>query len=243
MTLNQNIAEDVQSLQPGELVTLFELDTSIIGGVTYYFTMSKFEDSPVSYNSQIYNPLNVEAEGFDVTGKGQLPRPKMRIALFGSTAADTLRAAIEAGQDLLGCELKRRRTFRKYLDGEAEASWQAQFPTDVFVIERKSYMDNRVIEWELSAYMDHEGRKIPSRRMLRDRCNRRYRIYNAESSSDPWIAGDCPYDGDNYFTIDDEETSDPALDQCAKTLNSCQLRFPWQDIPAYMFPGLSRIQV
>ena len=101
------IAQDIQGLEPGSLVQLFELDaTSLGGGVTRFHAGTNGLRSSVVWNGQTYVPLPVEASGFEFNGKGQLPRPTIKVANTGG-AMGALGALIMA--------VGRRRLDRKLL--------------------------------------------------------------------------------------------------------------------------------
>ena len=107
------IAQDIQGLEPGSLVQLFELDaTSLGGGVTRFHAGTNGLRSSVVWNGQTYVPLPVEASGFEFNGKGQLPRPTIKVANTGGAMG----ALAATYGDLLGARLTRRRTMVKYLD-------------------------------------------------------------------------------------------------------------------------------
>lgn len=241
------ITETVQSPSPGELVELFEIDTAQIGGTAVYrFTSSQFPDNFVSYNGNPYYRLDLKADGFEFTGKGQLPRPRVKVGLVGSSAPVlTLRAAIVNNQDLVGCRVTRRRTFRKYLDGQEAADWGAQFAPDLYVIERKVMMDNTMVEFELSALMDFQGKMLPGRQIIRDTCTHTYRR-RVEGS---WVAGSCPYTDEYYYKRDGTITEDPNEDDCGRRLSDCKLRFrnPFRNmhgsLPTRAFPGVARTRM
>jgi len=246
MTLNANIAEDVQKPNPGELVELFELDTTIVGGPIYRFTASQHEEAYVVYNGNTYYRLDVKATGFEFTGKGQLPRPTLSVGLIGAGAGAAFRSAIRQYQDLVGCSVTRRRTFRRYLDGQEAASWAAQLPPDLYVIERKiGSIEGLMVEFELSALMDFEGKLIPGRQVIRDVCTRTYRIWNGSS----FDAGTCPYTAARYYDSDGEIVVDPEEDDCGRKLSDCKLRFrnplvPVNEpLPTYAFPGAGKVRL
>lgn len=245
MSLDPNIATDVQKASPGEYVILFELDTSVIisGGGIYYFTQARYESAAISFNSEVYWPLDCEASGFEMTTKGQLPQPSLKLGLVGSsTIPQTVRALIRQHGDLIGAQVIRRRTFRKYLDGEAGADPQAQFAPDIYRIEQKAYQDNIYIEWKLSAYNDFEGKKIPARQITRDLCMpQTYRVWVSGTTFD-YTKATCPYTGTNYFDADGVVAT-AQYDKCGKRLSDCKLRFPNLSLPFRGFPGVSRIRL
>jgi phage-related protein len=108
-----SIDQDIRALAPGNLVELFELDATAIGGsVVRFHNGSNGLRSNVVWQGNTYSAFPIEATGFEFNGRGQLPRPKVKIAnvtgLVGVLTRDY--------GDLLGAKLTRRRTLAKYLD-------------------------------------------------------------------------------------------------------------------------------
>lgn len=107
------ITQDIQSLRPGDLVELFELDATALGGTLLRFNAGTNKlRSPVIWQGNTYVPLPIDASGFEFSGKGQLPRPTLKVANIGGLVTAQLRDF----NDLLGAKVTRRRTLAKYLD-------------------------------------------------------------------------------------------------------------------------------
>lgn len=238
MTTNADIKHDWQQADVGELVTMYVLDATDIGGAVYRFTptvsVSGTVRSAVVFQGQTYFPLDIEASGFEWKGEGQLPRPKIKV----NSREETLRDAINTYDDLIGCVIYRKRTFSKYLDGQPLADANAEFPIDIYTVERKTSQNQNFVEFELAAYMDHQGKKIPGRICIRDTCTHRYRYWNG--SSFDYTNATCPYDGSNYFTREGLPTT-AANDVCGRRLSDCKLRFgTYGNLPTRAFPGVGR---
>lgn len=108
------IKSEIQSLSPSALIELFVLDTRNRpdGMLMYFHAGTNQLSQPVVWQGNIYQPLPVEAEGFDVTSKGTLPRPKIRVANVNGMFS----AEVRKNDDLVGCKVIRKRTFSRYLD-------------------------------------------------------------------------------------------------------------------------------
>lgn len=242
MSLDDKIAHDTQQLDVGEYVVLFDLDATDIGGSVYHFTPTTITDSTTEISTSIwfngveYFPIDVKLEGFEITSDGQQPRPRITLSNVSLTFASLLTSY----NDLVGATLTRRRTFKKYLDGEPGADPTAQFPVDVYIVERKSIHNKIQIQWELSSFLDLSGRYIPGRQVLRDTCTHRYRIYVGGSFDYTDVT--CPYVGANYFDEDGNVEVNPSNDKCGRRLSDCNLRFPLEtdELPTRAFPGVSR---
>jgi len=243
---NPNLARVTQSPTPGDIVSLFRLDTSLHGGGIYYFAQGAWGSSGVTFGGQYYTPIDVEFEGFETNGTGSLPTPKMRLA----NSDMTIQNMINAWGDLLGSELRRVRTFSRFLDGQPEADPTAYFGPDVFRIERKTDENPVFVEWELSASIDQEGKMLPGRVVIRDTCLWRYRRWTGSAfdytkTSCQWAGSDNVQGATEgpYFDFLDQPTNDPAKDACGRRLSSCQARFGSnKPLPFGGFPGVARVR-
>jgi lambda family phage minor tail protein L len=235
MNINTKIKTDIQGLTPGDIVYLFDVDATSIGGDEYHFCPYTLSGTAVVFNSITYVPLDCEVDGFELKGEGQLPRPKIKVSNTNLVFASV---SIELN-DLIGAKVTRRRTFKKYLDGQPEADPTAQFPIDVYYINRKVTHNKFYIEWELAAAMDFENYLVPKKLFLRDKCTRIYRYY-VDGGFD-YANVTCPYAGTNYYTAEGATTT-AANDVCGRELYDCRLRFGNNnELPFGAFPGLSRI--
>jgi len=227
-----NISERIQLLSPGTILELIEIDLSPITKTNgpsdhFYFHAGTNElNGPVVWQGKTYNAWPVECEGFDLTTKGTLPRPRLRAA----NVTGLLSAANAELDDLVGAQVTRRRTFAEYLDavnfvdGNPSADPGQHLPDDVYDIERKITSNNLFVEYELASAMDLEGYKLPGRSIVANYCPWRYRTYR-NGAFDYEGVGDCSYTGVIYLTARDEVTTNPALDVCSKTLTACKVRF------------------
>jgi lambda family phage minor tail protein L len=240
MVTSTAIKEDIQSPTPGKIVTLYALDATDQGAASvYYFTQNTVSGiSSVVLGGITYTPLDCEIDGMEFSGQGSLPQPKIRI----SNVSKTLAAEIIAYNDLLGAKLTRIRTFEKYLDGQPEADPTAIFSNDVYVVERKSIHNKYIIEWELAAYMDFTGTRIPKRQIIKDACTHVYRIWDITISGFDYDNATCPYTGTDYFDVTGAVVSG-AQDKCGKKLSDCILRFGTDPLPTRAFPAVASTRV
>lgn len=227
-----SITADIQSLSPSAEIELFVLDTTIfVGGtISYFHAGTNALNQPIVWQGQLYSPLPIEASGFDITTKGTLPRPKIRVANVNGLFS----AAAMENEDLVGCKVTRKRTMSKYLDAvnfpggvNPTADPNQQFPDDIWYVEQKTSENKYVIEWELASVFDLQGVMLPHRQVIQDSCPWKYR------------GTECGYTGTNYFDLLDQPTT-LANDFCAKHLSSCKVRFLNQVLPFGGFPGAIR---
>lgn len=240
MTTDAAFKKKIQQLAPGQLVQLFTLDLSPIGeSTTYNFTNGTMDNGAlVEFNSVVYTPLPVEVEGFEQTGEGKLPRPRIRI----SNVTGVLQSAVVTYNDLVGATLKRKRTFYEFLDGGSSPDDTAYYE-DQFIVDRKTKQNKFEIEWELVSALDIENVLLPRKQAL-GTCTWRYRYYVdgafVDINDDEGI--ECPYVGANYFTDSGAVTANADEDSCGRRLMDCKLRFPGDNaiLPTSAFPNIRR---
>lgn len=220
------IQSDIQRQERSPIVELFELSNYDLADASAVFRFNNYQQ--VTWQRNIYIPLPVEATGFEFSGGGQLPRPKMRI----SNVSGVIGSLIRQYNDLIGAKLTRRRTLEKYLDGQPTADPTAEFEPDIYYVERKVNENSEFVEWELSSSIDLEELQLPRRLIVSSVCIWRYRDAN------------CGYTGSPVADVNDNPTTDPARDQCSKSIRGCQYRFDPgltnQPLPWGGFPGSTR---
>lgn len=212
------IITDIQTLEPGGYVQLYELDASELGGELYRFH-SYPQESPIWWQGNEYSPWPIKAEGFQATGDGQQPRPRLSVAnVTGFISALTLYF-----DDLIGAKLTRRRTLAQYLDsrnfpeGNPTANPEEEFAVDTWRVDRKISESPQQVDFELCSPLDYGGVQLPRRQIVANVCwyvtQRAYR------------GPDCGYTGPPVADEFDVITTDAARDRCGGRLASCKLRF------------------
>lgn len=230
MTYPLSITSELQKLAPNAIIELYVLDATSFGGDTYYFHSGLNGLSQlIKWQGQEYAAYPVEITGFEFSSGGQIPRPKMLV----SNVTGFVTALILQYQDMLGAKIIRKRTMKKYLDADnfvggvnPDADPTAEFPDDVYYIERKVSENKKVVEFELCASFDVQGVKLPKRQIIQNICPWKYRGI------------ECGYTGTNYFDIKDNPVASSSLDVCGKRLNSCEIRFgEFNELPFGGFPA------
>lgn len=216
MTLPINLTGEIQKLEPSAVVELFELDATNCGGpVLYFHAGTNGLLQPVVWKGVTYTPFPLQATGFDLSAKGQLPRPKLTV----SNAAGSVSVLLLQYNDLSGAKITRRRTLVRFLDavnfsgGNPDADPEAGFIDDVYFVDRKSAESYDLVEFELAASLDLQGVMLPRRAIIQNSCSWKYR------------GTECGYTGTAYFTYGDVPTTDAEQDVCGKRLSSCKCRF------------------
>lgn len=229
-----SITSEIQKLAPSAVIELFVLDLSLFNqGIVRFHAGTNELLRQVVWQGNVYEPYPIIVEGFEFTGNGQSPRPKLRVA----NVKGTITALILSYQDLIGAKVTRKRTLAKYLDavnfasGNSTADATAEFADDVFFVDRKSKETRDVVEFELAASFDLEGVSLPRRQIVQNVCPWSYR------------GTECGYTGVAYFNANDETVTSSATDVCGKRLSSCQKRFGTNaELPFGGFPAAGLIR-
>ena len=180
MSVNSAVFSNLQSINPSAIIELFvlQLDTALHGANTIY----RFHaGSSLNANGKIvwagneYLRFPVQASGFAFQ-KGQLPRPKIAISNATGLISSILLSVNETttGNDLTGATVTRIRTLAKFIDAvnfadgtNATADNTAEFPQEIYSIDRKATETREVVEFELAAPTDLAGVRIPGRQATR----------------------------------------------------------------------------
>jgi lambda family phage minor tail protein L len=212
---------ELQKVAPSSIVELFELQLNVAQhGVdeTYRFhagTNATGTNGDVVWVGNTYQAFPVEAEGFDYTGNGQLPRPKIRVSnIFGTITAIMLNTPLE------GAKITRIRTMVRFLDASnfpgginPTADSTCELPREIYYIDRKAAETRDVVEFELCCSFDLIGVRAPKRQCIANICQWVYK------------SAECSYTG--------------ALPSCTKTLDACKAHFgATAQLPFSSFPGI-----
>lgn len=220
-TTPESVKRELHSLEPSAIIELFQLHlTQAVNGVdlVYYYHAGTNELSQdLVFGGVTYSAVPIEVDGFEVTTKGTLPRPRMKIA-----NADGAITALMLSYNPLQAEVRRIRTCKKFLDAvnfESGTNATAD-PTAMFnggyeswYIDRVSAENPELVEFELIGKLDLTNLRLPGRQVV-EHC--------------PWIykGSECGYKPGKMFNLQNEQVTDAADDQCAKNLKACELRFP-----------------
>ena len=251
----------LQGIAPGALIELFQLELNVPQhGVaeTYYFhagtSLSNNED--LIWAGQSYMALPIEVEGFEYSGQGTLPRPRMRVSNIMGTITALI---LTLPEGLEGAKFTRIRTLARFIDSAnfpagvdyllTEDSFAlmyedstfiyqevgnpfgtpdptAEFPREIYFVDRKSAENRDVVEFELASAFDMAGIRAPKRQCI-TRCQWVYR------------SNECSYTGTNYFNVSDVAVGNANEDICGKRVDSCKARFGQSaELPFGGYPGI-----
>ena len=176
------IVSNLQNTNPSAIIELFTLalDSSLHGATTVYrfHTGSSLKDNgELVWAGNSYQRFPIKAEGFAFR-KGQLPRPTLTVSNALGTITAILAAvnATTAGNDLTGATVTRIRTLARFLDAVNFPSNvnpygtpdnTAEFPQEIYKIDRKSAENREVVQFELASVFDLAGIRAPNRQCTR----------------------------------------------------------------------------
>lgn len=254
------LSGDFQTSNPSAIIELFELElvTAIHGTdevYRFHAGTNLVNNGDIIWRGNSYLKFPIEADGFEYSGQGTLPRPKIRVSnIFGTVTAIILSLPV----GLEGAKVTRIRTLAKYLDAanypvsgdvllledndillledgdsilleptNPTEDTSAEFPREIYYIDRKSSENRNLVEFELAASFDIAGVRAPKRQCIANLCPWTYR------------SAECGYTGTNYFDAADQSVLSADDDVCGKRLNSCHLRFGQNaELPFGGFPGV-----
>ena len=173
---------ELQKINPSSVIELFELQliASIHGSdqlFRWHSGTNQTNNGEIVWQGNSYTRMPIEAEGFEFTGKGQIPRPSLTISNVLSTLT-TLMASVNAftpANDLNGAKLTRIRTTADNIDavnfdgntnpfGTPSSN---KFPDEIFFLDRKVVENREIVQYELRGEMDHANVKVPKRQITR----------------------------------------------------------------------------
>lgn len=231
-----SLAAEAQKLDPSALVSLFTLDTRVVGGPVYNFTTETMMGENVVFAGVTFRALPVQIDGLTTDGSGPMATPTLTI----SNTDLFIQEALNTFGNLEGSRLTRYRTFSKYLGLQPGIDHSYAIGPDVFVIDRKSSDTPEQIQFELSALIDQQGVYI-GRTVIRDTCMWRYRQFNPITQTFDYSKALCPYTGSRFYDENDVQVSGAAQDRPSRTLNCCRVRFGRNaTLPFGGFPGIAR---
>ena len=180
MSVNQSVFSSLQDINPSAIIELFtlQLSTALHGANTVYrfhAGSSLNANGQITWAGNAYLRFPIQASGFAFQ-KGQLPRPMITISNATGLISAILLSVNETttGNDLTGATVTRIRTLAKFIDAvnfadgtNATADPTAEFPQEVYAIDRKSAETRETVEFELAAPTDLAGVRIPKRQATR----------------------------------------------------------------------------
>ncbi len=210
---------EIQNLSPSAILELFVLDATVLGGSVYHFHAgTNGLGASLVWQGNTYTPFPIQAEGFQWSSKGTLPRPRLRVAALDGVVGGLTKTL----NDLVGATVIYKQTFAKFIDAanfspavNPNADPTACWPDDPWIVERKVSETSDVIEFELCAPLDTPNAMVPKRRVTANVCG-----WNDASVCIYSVGG-----------------------ACGKRLADCKTKWgATADLPYGAFPGTARLR-
>ena len=180
--MSSSVISDLQSVNPSAIIELFSLETDLeLHGSSQVYRFHNGtnlnNNGDIVWSGDQYLKKPIQATGFAFQ-KGQLPRPKLTVSnALGTITAILLNVnKVTAGNDLAGATVTRIRTLARYIDavnfpggtnplGTPDPT--AEFPKEIYKIDRKAAENRDIVEFELAAAIDMVGVRAPQRQCTR----------------------------------------------------------------------------
>ena len=189
---------ELQSLNPSSLIELFTLQ--LVEG-THYATgnpdsvptifrfhagTSMNSNANIIWQGDTYQKFPIDAQGFEFSGKGQIPRPQLTMSNLGGISRSGAVLSVTdlliivnlttPHNDLLGATVTRLLVLASSLDNANFSSGSNPFgtpnsnelPEEEFIIDRKTVETRDIVEFELVSTLDTENKRIPARQVTRN---------------------------------------------------------------------------
>ena len=180
--MSSSVISDIQGINPSSIIELFTLTTTAAlhgSDQTYRFHAGSSLNSngEIVWAGNSYQRFPVQADGFAFQ-KGQIPRPTLTVSNALGTITSILLTVNETttGNDLTGATVTRIRTLAKFLDAVNFAGGvnpygtpdpNAEFPQEIYSIDRKASETRDAVSFELAAPIDLAGVRAPKRQCTR----------------------------------------------------------------------------
>lgn len=233
-SVNQEFGNCLQSLYPGEIVTLVEVDGTRFGAQVYRFHNENIQYTPeelmkaretgvlppkdIIFQGEVYGARPFGITGINFTSNGKADKPQLTLSNLDSRVS----ALIRAYNGMMQAKVTIWITAREFMT-ESGAIKDGAYRKLVYFIERPNYCNKTVARFDLTSPYDMDGVMIPAR-ITQSVCFWAQRGWYKSGKG-------CSYRGTAMFDKDNNPVSDPSLDACAGTVTACKLRFgPTNDL-------------
>ncbi|VVO79746.1 hypothetical protein PS870_01729 [Pseudomonas fluorescens] len=228
------LIKDIQKLEPGAEIRLFEIDGTEYGAdylrfhghaiphtpeelLAYEHSEEDLPAKSIWWQGNEYAAWPVQIEGIGADSNGSATRP----TFMAGNVNGRITALCLAFDDLLKFQLTVRETLVQYLDavnfpeGNPTAD-PTQEALEIWFIDQKTVEDGEVVQWDLSSPGEIDNHGLPGRQMT-TLCH--------WALTGGYRGPDCQYTGP-YFDMEGNPTDNPEKDQCNALLTTgCECRF------------------
>ena len=218
----------LQSLYPGEIITLIDIDGTKFGANKYCFHSENIAYTPeelmqaretgilppkdIIFRGDVYGARPFGLSGIGFTSNGKAEKPQLSLSNLDGRVA----ALIRSYNGMMQAKVTIWITQADLL-GENGAVEDGAYRKMVYYIERPNFVNRDVARFDLTSPYDMDGIMIPSR-LTQSVCYWAQRGWYRSGKG-------CGYNGSAMFDKDNNPVSDPSQDFCAGTVTACKLRF------------------
>lgn len=218
----------LQSLYPGEIMTLIEVDGSKFGAGVYRFHNENVQYTPeeimmavesgtlppkeIIFQGEVYGARPFGITGISFTSDGKAGKPELTLSNIDSQVSALIRSFNGMMQAKVTIWITSKEMIQ--IDGSVK---DGAYRKLVYYVERPSYCNKSIARFELTSPYDMDGIMIPPR-ITQSVCYWAQRGWYRSGKG-------CSYNGSRMFDKDNNPVTDPSLDQCAGTCTACKLRF------------------
>lgn len=218
----------LQSLYPGEIMTLVEVDGSKFGAGVYRFHNENVQYTPeeimmavesgtlppkeIIFQGEAYGARPFGITGISFTSDGKAGKPELTLSNIDSQVS----ALIRSFNGMMQAKVTIWITSKEMIQNDGSVK-DGAYRKLVYYVERPSYCNKSIARFELTSPYDMDGIMIPPR-ITQSVCYWAQRGWYRSGKG-------CSYNGSRMFDKDNNPVTDPSLDQCAGTCTACKLRF------------------
>lgn len=218
----------LQSLYPGEIITLIDIDGTKFGANKYCFHAENIAYTPeelmqaretgilppkdIIFRGDVYGARPFGISGIGFTSNGKAEKPQLSLSNLDGRVA----ALIRSYNGMMQAKVTIWITQADLL-GENGSVEDGAYRKLVYYIERPNFVNRDVARFDLTSPYDMDGIMIPSR-LTQSVCYWAQRGWYRSGKG-------CGYNGSAMFDKDNNPVSDPSQDFCAGTVTACKLRF------------------
>ena len=218
----------LQSLYPGEIITLIDIDGTKFGANKYCFHSENIAYTPeelmqaretgilppkdIIFRGDVYGARPFGISGIGFTSNGKAEKPQLSLSNIDGRVA----ALIRSYNGMMQAKVTIWITQADLL-GENGSVEDGAYRKLVYYIERPNFVNRDVARFDLTSPYDMDGIMIPSR-LTQSVCYWAQRGWYRSGKG-------CGYNGSAMFDKDNNPVSDPSQDFCAGTVTACKLRF------------------
>ena len=176
--MEKSIHQEIFQLEPSTLVVLYELVLKGYAASYFFHGGENGYQKEIIFKGNAYHYIPIKTDGFNTTDS-QLARP----TLTADNTDSFFSLKTRFFKDFIGFNVKRVRTFVKFLHGNNfphnvnpfGSPTEVSFPVETYVINRKTVENQNVVAFELTSPLEKEQAFIPNRKIIYNTCQWQYR--------------------------------------------------------------------